>query len=197
VVFWRIVQGSLRVLEVRPFPGSLPTTMLTTLLSLCAALCQVQDGDMSWVQVGKDNKSFILKPSGTPFVPWGFNYDHDAQGRLLEDYWEKEWDKVEAHFSQMKKLGANVVRIHLQFGKFMEAADKPNQKALDRLTKLLSLAQKERLYLDVTGLGCYHKADVPAWYDQLAEKERWDAQPTSGKPWRPAVPPVLPSSATT
>ena len=29
----------------------------------------------------------------------------------------------------MKKLGANVVRIHLQLGKFMEAADKPNEKA--------------------------------------------------------------------
>ena len=131
---------------------------------------------MPWVQLAKDNKSFILQPSGMQFVPWGFNYDHDAQGRLIEDYWEKEWDKVEAHFGQMKKLGANVVRIHLQFGKFMDAADRPNLKALDRLTKLLSLAQKERLYLDLTGLGCYHKADVRAWYDQLSEKDRWDAQ---------------------
>jgi len=23
---------------------------------------------------------------------WGFNYDRDDAGRLLEDYWEKEWD---------------------------------------------------------------------------------------------------------
>jgi hypothetical protein len=52
---------------------------------------------MPWVQVAKDKKSFILEPSGTPFIPWGFNYDHDHEGRLLEDYWEKEWDKVEAH----------------------------------------------------------------------------------------------------
>jgi hypothetical protein len=44
------------------------------------------------------------------FVPWGFNYDHDEKGRLIEDYWEKEWQKVEADFAQMKKLGANVVR---------------------------------------------------------------------------------------
>ena len=95
---------------------------------------------MPFVQVAKDKKSFILDPSDKPFTPWGFNYDHDTEGRLIEDYWEKEWDKVEAHFAQMKKLGANVVRIPLQVGKFMEAADKPNEKALDRLAKLVRYA---------------------------------------------------------
>jgi hypothetical protein len=133
-------------------------------------------GEMPWVQVAKDKKGFVLEPSGRPFVPWGFNYDHDATGRLLEDYWEPEWPTVEAHFAQMKKLGANVVRAHLQFGKFMDGPDKPNGKALDRLGKLLELAEKERLYLDLTGLGCYHKKDVPEWYDKLSEKERWAAQ---------------------
>ena len=48
--------------------------------------------------------------------------------------------------------------------------------ALARLAKLLSLAEARGLYLDLTGLGCYHKKDVPAWYDKLAEKERWDVQ---------------------
>ena len=71
---------------------------------------------------------------------------------------------------------ANVVRVHLQFGKFMAAVDKPNAKALDRLGDLLKLAETTGLYLDLTGLGCYHKADVPAWYDKLVEKERWAAQ---------------------
>ena len=132
--------------------------------------------DMPWVVVSKDKKAFVVETSGKRFTPWGFNYDHDPEGRLLEDYWEKEWNKVEAHFGQMKKLGANVVRIHLQLGKFMDAADRPNEKALQRLTKLLRLAEKERLYLDLTGLGCYHKKDVPAWYDNLTEKDRWDVQ---------------------
>jgi hypothetical protein len=150
--------------------------MITTLLCLSAAIAPAQSNDMPWVKVAKDNKSFILEPSSKPFTPWGFNYDHDVDGRLLEDYWEKDWDKVAAHFGQMKKLGANVVRIHLQVGKFMTAADRPNEMALDRLTKLVALAEKERLYLDVTGLGCYHKADVPAWYDKLSEKERWVVQ---------------------
>ena len=97
---------------------------------------------MPWVQVAKNKKTFILKSSGRPFVPWGFNYDHDDKGRLLEDYWEDEWPTVEAHFGQMKKLGANVVRVHLQLGKFMDGPEKPNGKALDRLGKLLQLAER-------------------------------------------------------
>ncbi len=132
--------------------------------------------DMPWVAVSTDKKGFVLEPSRRPFIPWGFNYDHDTDGRLIEDYWDERWPTVEAHFGQMKKLGANSVRIHLQLGKFMDGPNKPNEKTLDRLTRLIALAGKERLYLNLTGLGCYHKADVPPWYDRLTEKDRWDAQ---------------------
>ncbi len=137
--------------------------------------------DMEWVRASEDGKGFILEKARTRFVPWGFNYDHDDAGRLIEDYWDSDWTAIERHFRQMKELGANVVRIHLQFGKFMDAVDKPSKKALDRLEALVKLAEKVRLYLDLTGLGCYHKKDVPAWYDALAEKERWQAQ---GQFWR-------------
>ena len=133
-------------------------------------------GEMERVQVGPDRQGFILEKSRSPFLPWGFNYDHDEQGRLLEDYWESEWAKVEEDFREMKQLGANVVRVHLQLGKFMGKPDEPNQAALDRLARLLGLAERLQLYLDVTGLGCYHKQDVPAWYDALDERQRWDVQ---------------------
>jgi hypothetical protein len=139
-------------------------------------LAQAKPDDTPWVQVAKDKKSFVFDPSGKSFLPWGFNYDHDEKGRLIEDYWEDEWPTIEAHFGQMKKLGANVVRVHLQLGKFMDGSEKPNGKTLDRLGKLLELAERLRLYLDLTGLGCYHKKDVPAWYDKLSEKGRWDVQ---------------------
>lgn len=132
--------------------------------------------EMPRVRVSDDKTGFVLDPGGKPFVPWGFNYDHDPEGRLIEDYWDDEWETVVSDFREMKTLGANVVRIHLQFAKFMVAPDKPNAKALDRLGKLLALAQETELYLDLTGLGCYHKADVPAWYEKLPEAERWDAQ---------------------
>jgi hypothetical protein len=128
------------------------------------------------VKVSADHKGFALESTGVKFRPWGFNYDHDESGRLLEDYWETEWAKVVEDFHEMKQLGANVVRIHLQVGKFLESADRPNLKALNRLEMLFKVAEKEGLYLDLTGLGCYHKKDVPAWYDALSEQDRWSSQ---------------------
>jgi hypothetical protein len=150
--------------------------LLACLLGGASLSHPAQAAEMPWIQVAKDQKTFVLQLSGKRFLPWGFNYDHDEQGRLLEDYWEAEWPKVEADFAQMKKLGANVVRIHLQLGKFMDGPEKCNERALDRLAQLVKLAEREHLYLDLTGLGCYHKADVPVWYDQLAEKDRWNVQ---------------------
>jgi len=151
------------------FPGLLVYGLLLTTAPLGAA-------DTPWVEISKSKTGFVLQPSGKPFVPWGFNYDHDDTGRLLEDYWETEWPKVRDDFVQMKKLGANVVRVHLQLGKFMQGPDKPIVKSLNHLAKLVQLAESTGLYLDLTGLGCYHKRDVPAWYDKLAENDRWAVQ---------------------
>ena len=131
---------------------------------------------MAWVGVSPDGRSFVLEGTDRRFVPWGFNYDHDEDGRLLEDYWQGEWPKVEQDFREMRRLGANVVRVHLQLGKFMAGPSRPNAAALDRLGRLVRLAEAEGLYLDLTGLGCYHKKDVPPWYDRLPERERWDVQ---------------------
>ncbi|MBA4018089.1 MAG: hypothetical protein C0483_13030 [Pirellula sp.] len=128
------------------------------------------------VRVSDDGHGFVLADSGRSFIPWGFNYDHDESGRLIEDYWDAEWPKVEADFREMRELGANVVRVHLQLGKFLEAADRPNRRSLARLGELLKLAELNQLYLDLTGLACYHKQDVPTWYDALEEQARWNAQ---------------------
>jgi len=128
------------------------------------------------IRVSDDKTGFVCDPSGRPFIPWGFNYDHDEEGRLLEDYWEKEWGKVEEDFGEMKQLGANVVRVHLQVGKFMAGPKQPDGANLKRLGDLVALAERLGLYLDITGLGCYHKQDVPDWYDRLGEEDRWDVQ---------------------
>ena len=131
---------------------------------------------MERVRVAADGRSFVLHPSGRAFVPWGFNYDHDDGGRLIEDYWDGEWQRIEEDFREMKQLGANVVRVHLQLGRFMEAPDKSNARSLSQLSRLVALAERVNLYLDLTGLGCYHKKDVPAWYAPLAESDRWNVQ---------------------
>ena len=133
-------------------------------------------GELERVRVAADGKGFALEPSGVPFVAWGVNYDHDRDGRLLEDYWADEWPTVEADFREIRDLGANVVRVHLQLGRFMKTAAEPDADALARLARLLALAETNGLRLDLTGLGCYHKKDVPPWYDGLAEADRWAVQ---------------------
>jgi hypothetical protein len=145
-------------------------------LIVVAASTTTMADELPRVAVATDQKSFVLQPGGKPFVPWGFNYDHDDRGRLIEDYWDAEWPTIAEDFREMRELGANTVRIHLQLGRFMTAADTPNLKSLAQLSKLVRLAEENRLYLDLTGLACYHKQDVPAWYDKLDEQQRWNVQ---------------------
>lgn len=131
---------------------------------------------LEWIKVSSDKKGFVQARSGEPFVVWGVNYDHDAGGALLEDFWRDDWETVVEDFKEMKALGCNLVRIHLQLGKCMKTAKLPDEANLEQLAKLLKLAEKTGLYLDLTGLGCYHKQDVPEWYDKLDEPERWKVQ---------------------
>ena len=128
------------------------------------------------IHLSQDNRHFVAGDSQSRFVAWGFNYDHDEKGRLIEDYWGSEWAKVERDFKEMKSLGANVVRIHLQVARFMKSADEPDHNNLLHLSRLIKLAESTGLYLDLTGLACYRKPDVPKWYSSLDEVHRWEAQ---------------------
>ena len=132
--------------------------------------------DPGWIRLAPDGRGFVAGEPAAVFCPLGFNYDHDEQGRLIEDYWHDEWAKVEADFAEMRELGANLVRVHLQFAKFMEAPETAREPALRQLDRLVDLAARTGLRLDLTGLGCYHRADVPPWYDALTEEARWEAQ---------------------
>ncbi len=126
------------------------------------------------IEVSPDRAGFVLRPSGQAFLPWGVNYGN--KGRLLEDFWETEAGTVADDFRKIRSLGANVVRLHLQLGKFMDGPSEPNRGAFTRLKGLLREAEAGGLHLDLTGLACYRTSDVPAWYDALGEKERWAAQ---------------------
>ncbi len=130
---------------------------------------------MERVGISEDGKSFVLAESGATFRPWGFNFVGQF-GRIVEEYWEDDWASVEKDFRQMRSLGANVVRLHLQVGTYMKTAEEVDQAALDRLRRILDLGRDCGLYLDLTGLGCYHLKAVPPWFDGLAEADRWEVQ---------------------
>ena len=132
--------------------------------------------NLELIRPSNDGSGFIRAGSGAKFLAWGVNYDHDTPGRLLEDYWYQEWPTVVEDFKEIMALGANTVRIHLQTAKFMQTPTEPNKTSLEQLARLVDLAEETGLYLDITGLGCYHKKDVPDWYDAMDEAARWDVQ---------------------
>ncbi len=134
------------------------------------------DSQYGRIRVSDDGTHFVRGDSNERFVVWGVNYDHNSAGELLDEYWIERWEEVVEDFEEIKKLGANCVRIHLQLGKFIDAPRQANQAAIDQLSKLIALAEQLELYLDITGLACYHKANIPDWYDRQNEEERWATQ---------------------
>jgi hypothetical protein len=94
--------------------------------------------------VTPSGQTFVLAASGQPFTPWGLP-DGNA-GRLVEDFWNADWTTVAGDFRDRKDLGADVVRVHHPFGKFLDGPDRPKAQALARLGTLLDLAEKTGLY---------------------------------------------------
>ncbi len=138
--------------------------LLLALLAACAAPARV----------AIDGPRFTLDDK--PWTPWGFNYDHDSDSKLMEEYWEKDWARLAGDFREMKALGATVVRIHLQLSSYLKSPTELDLPTLDRLSRLLTLAEEVGLHLDLTGACSYRKSATPAWYAEAPEAERWAMQ---------------------
>lgn len=123
-----------------------------------------------------DGNKFI-DADGKEIILWGFNYDRSTKS-LMEDHWGENdfWDNFRDDFYEMKALGANVVRLHLQYNKYMNSPTEPNAAAFNNLRMMVEIAEESGLYLDITGLGAYRKSDSPKWYNDLNETDRWNAQ---------------------
>lgn len=157
---------------------SLSTMAISLSCALTAenmAVAQDKPAPMRKVRIADDSQTFVLGESSQVFVPWGFNYLGQF-GKLAEDSWDSDWERISRDFQAVRQLGANVVRVHLQFATYMLGPDEFDQAQLDRLRKMLDLASQIGLYLDITGLSCYRLDRIPAWYDELDESERWVVQ---------------------
>lgn len=124
------------------------------------------------VKVANDKQGFILHPSGERFVPWGHNYASvDILQRLAEDS-----QRVEREFAEMKAAGTNVARIHPELPRILVGPNEADAKGIESIKQLLKIAEKTGIHLKITGLANYRIKDRPAWYDKLAEHDRWQAQ---------------------
>ena len=127
--------------------------------------------DQQTIDVSPDKKGFVLARSGERFVPWGNNYALDLMERLAHDP-----ARVERDFAEMKAAGANVARIHPEMPAFFSGPNQIDPGAIERLRSLLAVAQKNGMYLHITGLACYRMKQRMAWYDAEDEVHRWDTQ---------------------
>ena len=132
--------------------------------------------NISKISVGTAGQ--IQDSDGSLFFPWGLNYTNPDGVGLIEDNWYDQniWNTIKSDFLEMKALSANVVRIHLQYHRFMIDATTPDVQALDRLEDLVAYAEEQNMYLDVTGLAAYRASDQPAYYKEMTDQERWDTQ---------------------
>jgi hypothetical protein len=128
---------------------------------------------LSSIIVNRDKNIFIYKDTEKEFIPFGVNYDHDYDFKLIEDYWSDK-HKISEDFAYIKKLGFNVVRIHLQQFVYLMDKTKMSNTALKNLDWILHEAEKNNLYLDITGLGRY-KGIIPKWYRNLNDAGRIEA----------------------
>ena len=127
---------------------------------------------MEAIRISDDGKGFVFADSKQRFFPWGFNYIGKF-GRIVEDDWETDWTGVEKDFVEMKKLGANVCRLHLQLATYMKSPDEVDQTQIQLLKNILNIGQKNGIYLKLTGLNCFRLDKIPEWYDKLSEQDRW------------------------
>ena len=154
--------------------GYILATLIVIILSDFTVKNKKSVGLCEKVVISPDYSGFILEKTHRIFHPWGMNYGH--YGMLTEDSSSPMWDTLATDFQKMKGAGINDIRVHIQFDEFMIAADRPNKRALSGYKRLLALAQKNGLYLDITGLACYRPAKRLLWYDSLEETDRWKAQ---------------------
>jgi hypothetical protein len=124
------------------------------------------------VKISADGKGFVLDPSGEQYVPWGHNYGSvDIMQRLAE-----EPQRVEREFAEMKAAGTTVARVHPEMPALLRGPAEINPQAIDRLKRLLAIAEASGIHLQITGLACYKIKDRMAWYDALDEADRWKTQ---------------------
>lgn len=147
--------------------------LLLTMISLVS--CQTKN-EIERIIIDEGGRTFIKEDSRTQFRIKGVNYDRDWKHRLIEDYWHDEWQTVVEDFQEMKELGINTVRIHLQTNKFVPQKNQIDIRELNKLRDLIKLAEEKKIYLNLTGLGCYHAKKVPQWYHDQTEEERWSTQ---------------------
>jgi hypothetical protein len=108
------------------------------------------------------------------------NLDHDFE----HDFHTNSSDEIRAEMTDRIKaartMGANTMRIHLQLFDFVGRNTEGDlfirQDSFDNLSFLQAVAEQEGLYLLLSGNNVWFPGEVPAWYDEMVNRDRWEVQ---------------------
>lgn len=120
-----------------------------------------------------------LTAGAQPFVAFGFNYAFGHTYPTLR-YFDRPTKArlrlVSRQLDEARRMGANTLRVFLEIGQFMDDRRTPRKEALDAYERLLRIAQRKGLYLDVSGNLSWRPWRRDRWYDRLSERSRWRTQ---------------------
>jgi hypothetical protein len=114
-----------------------------------------------------------------PWRAWGFNWglgDHEPVIAYFDEPSSANLAVLARELRTARRLGANSMRVFLELQHVMQDRRAARPSALAALRRLLTLASREGVYLDITGNLVWRPQLAPDWYDRLAERERWRVQ---------------------
>ena len=114
-----------------------------------------------------------------PWHAWGMNWgvnDHAPVIAYFDQPTAANFDMLRSELATARSIGANSMRIYLQLGQVMVTATRVRQQTLVALQRLLALARRDGVYLDVTGDLVWRPARSPQWYARLSWQARWRVQ---------------------
>jgi len=120
-----------------------------------------------------------LYAGSTPWRAWGMNWIARDDSPVIVYFDHPTSAKLAGLTAQLRtahRMGANSMRIYLELGQVMQTPGRARTSTLTALRNVLKAAEKERVYLDISGNLVWRAKRVPAWYDRLSEQSRWQVQ---------------------
>ncbi|MGZ4244312.1 MAG: hypothetical protein ACXVSE_08480 [Solirubrobacteraceae bacterium] len=116
-----------------------------------------------------------------PWRAWGFNWGIDDRAPViayLDHPSAANLGALACELHTARRLGANSMRVYLELQQVMQSPTVVRPSELEALRRLLDLATRDRIYLDITGDLVWRPGRAPVWYDRLSERSRWQVQAT-------------------
>ena len=120
-----------------------------------------------------------LYTGSRPWRAWGMNWgvaDHAPVVSFFDNPSAANFTVLKRELRTAHGMGANSMRVYLQLGQVMATATRPRQATLTALRDLLTVAQDDGIYLDITGDLVWQPSRAPTWYERMPWQKRWQVQ---------------------